>query len=154
MADVAQAVLADVQRRTQQQPAQQLAPSFGTAAMVDVLNVVDDEPAPRGDVEAYAALLLQDQQDADTATTMGLQETQQQQQHEEGAHLQQQNARRRQPPLEEKRVRNDKLKRVLQAQRGMSAGLLAPSYREGLALILLGSTPFSQGDLDCLYSNL
>jgi hypothetical protein len=169
VADVAQAVLADMQRRTQQRPTQHPAPSLDAAALVDVLNVVDDEPAPRGDVEAYAGLLLQGQlaegsnngaaatcsqplRDSDTPSTAGRREVEQQEV-EEGAQ-QQQHARRREAPLEEKRVRNDKLKRLLQAQPGKSGGLLAPSYREGLALIMQGLTPFEQVDLDCLYDTL
>jgi hypothetical protein len=176
VADVAQAVLADMQRRTQQQPAQQPWPSLdAAAALVDVLNVVDDEPAPRGDVEAYAGLLLQGQlaqgsndaaagagsqpvRDSNMSSVAGSREVEQQE-HEKGSQQQQQQqqqqqARRRQAPLEEKRVRNDKLKRLLQAQQGESAGLLAPSYREGLALIMQGLTPFQQVELDCLYSTL
>lgn len=148
VADVAQAVLADMRRRTQQQGGQVAATSVGTAALIDVLNVVDDEPAPRGDVEAYAQSMLQEQPQvqasgasrAATADSAG-----------SGTAPPQQRASRE--PLEEKRVRNTKLKQLLQAHQGAPA-LLAPSYREGLALILQGPTPFEQVDLNCLYSTL
>jgi hypothetical protein len=63
-----------------------------------------------------------------------------------------QRPQRGQEPLEEKRVRNTKLKQLLQAHSAMEPGLLAPTYREGLTLVMEGTEPFEQQDLACLYS--
>jgi hypothetical protein len=52
---------------------------------------------------------------------------------------------KRKEVLEEKRVRNDKLKSVLGVQ------LVAPTYREGLASMHAGDiAPFAAVDLECL----
>jgi hypothetical protein len=153
VADVAHAVLADMQRRAAQHAQQQHSHSA-----VDIINVVDDAPAPRADVEAYARQLL-------GGTAAGSTTSMQQQRCAsageftfEGStpasreHDGQQPQRRRRPaePLEEKRVRNDKLKQLLQVQ--LQSGLVAPSFREGLNLIHSGRTqPFAAADLDCLF---
>jgi hypothetical protein len=132
--------------------------------MIDVINVVDDEPAPRGEVEAFAQAFMQVSSQVHAAgqdTPQPAQQQPAQQQPvqkavgtQEPARQQQQKARE---PLEEKRVSNRKLKQLLQAHRvtraaGTSTGvLLAPTYREGLRLIMDGLVPFDQVDVDCLY---
>lgn len=156
VADVAQAVLADMARRTQDR-------GTNGAPLLDVLNVVDDEPAPRGDVEAFAQSLLAADGvsaiEAGSSSCSGepLDEPprQQQQQQSQAAASRgaegQTRSRHGQEPLEEKRVRNLKLKQLLQAQFAPQGGLVAPTYREGLTLTLAGVAPFEQQDLDCLY---
>jgi hypothetical protein len=247
VADVAQAVLADMNRRThtnpglrdtpkpsasyqspesqnshitqqqqqqQQKERQQVGPEGCTMmnpavppllhSMIDVINVVDDEPAPRGEVEAFAQVLLLrssrnagpsasiveavtlptgqvsslasgvlpgGQQSSEPAAVLAqaagqdsLQLAQQQpvpQKPEQGASgtqtpvRQQQKARE---PLEEKQVRNGKLNQLLQEHpvvADASTGVLvAPTYREGLQLVMDGLVPFEQVDLDCLYGPL
>ncbi|KAF6254485.1 hypothetical protein COO60DRAFT_313671 [Scenedesmus sp. NREL 46B-D3] len=193
VADVAQAVLADMQRRSllhhmslpdgmQQDPPQQQQqgqekftwPGLRVGnRYVDVINVVDDEPAPRGDVEGYARQLLgSDQADAsptpqsvaagDGSSSSSAMQAQSssspaQLSQKEGSTPKQQNSLRsssssssgrRKEVLEEKRVRNDKLKAALGVQ------LLAPTYKEGLDSMHAGSiAPFGVEDLECLFSS-
>eukprot|EP00879_Flechtneria_rotunda_P007167 GHRR01007522.1.p1 GENE.GHRR01007522.1~~GHRR01007522.1.p1 ORF type:complete len:168 (+),score=64.06 GHRR01007522.1:566-1069(+) len=129
---------------------------------VDFVNVVDDEPAPRGDVEAFARQLLglhtetgpgsdssnsQDQQAATGKTAIQQTHYNDQQQERQDSELYISSRRKRQSePLEEKRVQNDKLKSVLGVQ------LIAPTYREGLQLLHSGNImPFAVEDLECLH---
>lgn len=146
MADVAQAVVADMMRSTTRQQQQRLLHT------VDVVNVVDDEPAPRGDVEVFAEQLLQ--QCGDTAgsvpaTQPRVSSAQSEQQGTNQQQPRQQSRQRGLEPLEEKRVRNGKLKQLLEAE--LQGQLQAPTYREGLKLILAGLTPYEQVDIDCLF---
>lgn len=159
VADVAQAVLADMQRRVQQQQQQpheapdaaagSPLPGQRDAAFVDIINVVDDEPAPRAEVEAYARQLLGHAADEGSCSSAAGQS--------EGSIGSTPASRpeghgskpRRSDPLEEKRVRNTKLKQLLHTQLG--AQLLAPTFREGLAMSLEVPAPFHQADLACLY---
>lgn len=164
VADVAQAVLADMQRRVQQQQQPHEAPDAaagspllsrshgdqGDAAFVDIINVVDDEPAPRTEVEAYARQLLGHAADegscsSDAGQSEGLVDS------KPASHLEgrQQSKPRRSEPLEDKRVRNTKLKQLLHMQLGRQ--LLAPTFREGLTMSLEVPAPFHQADLACLY---
>jgi hypothetical protein len=177
VADVVQAVLADMQRRTllhntslqanaqqdlqqQQQGADEgfIWPALQVGSRyVDVINVVDDEPAPRGDVEEYAMQLLgSSQADALTAgytaaagsSSSSSSNVQPYQQNDSSFKQQKSSsASRRKEVLEEKRVRNDKLKAALGVQ------LLAPTYREGLASMHAGGIePFEAVDLLCLFA--
>jgi hypothetical protein len=174
VADVVQAVLADMQRRTllhntslqanaqqdlqQQQGADEgfIWPALQVGSRyVDVINVVDDEPAPRGDVEEYAMQLLgSSQADALTAghtAAAGSSSSSNVQPYQQNdSSLKQQKSSsgsRRKEVLEEKRVRNDKLKAALGVQ------LLAPTYREGLASMHAGGIePFEAVDLLCLFA--
>jgi hypothetical protein len=174
VADVVQAVLADLQRRTllhntslpadaqqhlqqQQQGAEEgfIWPGLQVGSRyVDVINVVDDEPAPRVDVEEYAMRLLGSSQAGaltlgqaaavDDSSSSIVQSSQQvnssSEKNSSGS------SSRRKEVLEEKRVRNDKLKAALGVQ------LLAPTYREGLASMHAGSMePFAAVDLQCLF---
>jgi hypothetical protein len=153
VADVAQAVLADMQRRAQQANSS----TCSTDALLDIVNVVDNEPAPRSEVEAYAQLVLQQTSQAVTSGDSGwVSDTARRVLQQQPQPLQQQDQqvqpRRGQEPLEEKRVRNMKLKQLLQAHSAMESGLLAPTYREGLTLVMEGTEPFEQQDLACLYS--
>ncbi|WIA36895.1 hypothetical protein OEZ86_008143 [Tetradesmus obliquus] len=171
VADVAQAVLADMQRRSlvssttlpagtfeaplQQQQQQQEEGGQGFtwpglqvgSRYVDVIDVVDDEPAPRGDVEQYALQLLADSQagglpEDGSSSSSANQEPQQEQSSSSSSR-----GSRRAEVLEEKRVRNDRLKLDLGVQ------LLAPTYREGLAMMHAGSiAPFAAEDLECLFA--
>uniref|UniRef100_A0A383WD53 NAD-dependent epimerase/dehydratase domain-containing protein n=1 Tax=Tetradesmus obliquus TaxID=3088 RepID=A0A383WD53_TETOB len=171
VADVVQAVLADMQRRRlvssttlpagtcephlQQQQQQQEEGGQGFtwpglqvgSRYVDVINVVDDEPAPRGDVEQYALQLLGGSQagglpEDRSSSSSANQEPQQ----EQGSSSSSRGSRRAEV-LEEKRVRNDRLKAQLGVQ------LLAPTYREGLAAMHAGSiAPFAAEDLECLFA--
>lgn len=147
-----------MQRRKQQDNS-----TCSSNVLLDILNVVDDEPAPRGEVEAYAQLLLQrgDQRpqavaSGDSGRASDAAYSQPPKQQTQPARRQdqqtQQQARRGQELLEEKRVRNMKLKQLLQAHSAKNPGLLAPTYREGLTLIMEGTEPFEQQDLDCLYN--
>ncbi|WIA16673.1 hypothetical protein OEZ85_013336 [Tetradesmus obliquus] len=176
VADVVQAVLADMQRRSlvssttlpagtcepqlQQQQQQQQQEEGGQgftwpglqvgSRYVDVINVVDDEPAPRGDVEQYALQLLRGSQagglpEDRSSSSSANQEPQQ----EQGSSSSSSSSRgsRRAEVLEEKRVRNDRLKAQLGVQ------LLAPTYWEGLAAMHAGSiAPFAAEDLECLFA--
>lgn len=165
VADVAQAVLADMRRRcgdehTQQQQGQQQLP------LVDVINVVDDEPAPRGDVEAFALQLLggaaaaaagAGATAAPPAVPAGASGSAEQGSSQprgsgtdsdssEAQQLQQPRLRRSSEPLEEKRVANGKLKQQL------GVVLAAPTFRQGLAALHAGDiSPFGAADLECLY---
>jgi hypothetical protein len=185
---VVQAVLADMQRRTllhntllpadkqQHLPDQQQQRKEGEdgfiwpglqagSCYVDVINVVDDEAAPRGDVEEYAMQLLgSSHADAvtagqtaaadDSSSTLRQQasssSTVQPSQQDNSSSKQQNSSssrRRRKEVLEEKRIRNDKLKAALGVQ------LLAPTYREGLASMHAGViAPFAAVDLQCLFA--
>jgi hypothetical protein len=194
VADVVQAVLADMQRRsmpastgtplpanTQQKPLplslqlqqqQQegdedfIWPGLQVGSRyVDVTNVVDDEPAPRGDVEQYALQLLAgsqagrlpaqpaaaaDSSSSSSSSAMQGQVSSSSTQEESSSkpRSSSSSSSRRAEPLEEKRVRNDKLKAPLGVQ------LLAPTYREGLALMHAGSiAPFAAEDLECLFAS-
>ncbi|KAF8065463.1 RIN2 [Scenedesmus sp. PABB004] len=156
VADVAAAVLADMARRTAGGGG--AGSGGGSGGWVDIVNVVDDEPAPRGEVEAFARqllglppLALEPEPDQ--------QQLQQQQLPEGEAGRAQQAQRLGEPPadaprvrrrsggepLEEKRVANTKLKALLGGR------LRAPSFREGLALAAAGDeAPFAPADLDAL----
>lgn len=160
-----------MQRRQEQQQQQQC------SSVVEIVNVVDNEPAPRGDVEAYAQQLLQvppegsttDQPSGTSSTQLPTQQQQQQQPQPVFDQPSQQQGRQRGPrqqqePLEEKRVRNDRLVQLLQTHTpavhvgresvSISSGrqlLLAPTYREGLQLILDSTAPFEATDLQCLF---
>jgi hypothetical protein len=193
VADVVQAVLADMQRRTaadgmslpagsasiqqanlQQQQQQEGSQDFIWPGLqvgshyVDVINVVDDEPAPRGDVEEYALQLLaasttnalsaesaavaHDSGSSSSSSSSASQEpasssNPEQSNQEVSGSKQRSSSSRRAEVLEEKRVRNDKLKAVLGVQ------LLAATYRQGLSLMHGGDTaPFAQKDLECLFA--
>lgn len=150
------------------------------ARFVEIVNVVDNEPAPRGDVEAFARQLLASTMSEGACTVAASsepvaehaqqtvpkrQQLQQQHQEEEGSQQsadgeqqvgsstsqqqqQQHNKQKRSltEPLEEKRVRNDKLKALIQVD------LMAATYREGLTAMHAGNIePFAPEDLSCLY---
>lgn len=151
-----------LQVQQERQPVKDQQGSLLQSSFVDVINVVDDEPAPRADVEAYALHLLgQDArsskplaQAADGPFSTMQQEPQQAsgeiEKQQSGViqaqQLQKRSERATREPLEEKRVRNDKLKTFLGVK------LLAPTYREGLRLMHAGSIePFAAEDLACLY---
>lgn len=167
VADVAQAVLADMGRRTTQQQQQQHkgagsgstqpTAAVGSCPLIDVINVVDDEPAPRGVVEACAQQLLLRLDTQSTQVEVSSEPTQPvtPQQQQSQAQGQPRQGRRQQEPLEEKRVRNMKLLQLLRdQQQGQHAGLLAPTYREGLRMVLDSPGPFAAEDLDCLFAPL
>lgn len=143
--------------------------------LVDVINVVDDEPAPRQEVELFAQQLLQARNVAPSSTLPRDQPAradelpsyhakmpeQQQVVDQQGNQLdggdqasQPQFPKEKQEALEEKRICNAKLKRLLsEMHHGGPRQLLAPTYREGLQLIMDSQMPFEQVDLDCIFGD-
>lgn len=116
---------------------------------IDVVNVVDDEPAARREVEAFARQLLSEHVDTDDYRLSNVSSEKANGMHQMSSvgDLQRSPANRTAAvePMEEKRVINDKLKKVLQVQ------LKAPTYREGLTLMVDGNIePFDSQDLSCL----
>lgn len=155
----------------QQHPAQQYA--------ADIVNVVDDEPAPRAEVEAFAAQLLQltppstggtsssGSGGSGTAMPAAAEDVSAAPPAQEGSLHAQNNpaitanedasatvksadrSTLKSGPVEEKRVSNARLKQRL-AQ--LSWSLAAPTYREGLQRIAAGDTsPFVGDDLRALF---
>ena len=203
VADVVQAVLADMQRVCHNSSsskgrdgslsissagghegamASNINAQVGRSSMVDVINVVDDMPAPRSEVEEYAVKLLtagsrdalgaastdpvmgsshegNDQSDTavgsrSSSTTAGTSISTRRSGSSSRSHGLDSalskpataDARRQGAALEEKRVRNGKLKQALHVT------LKAPSYREGLSALYGGDlSPFLVEDLQSLF---
>lgn len=122
------------------------APSAGS-----IYNVADDDPSPRGEVMAYAqqvlvetgaALPLPDAPAGDEAASASAAEAQQQEQQSSPSSSKPGGRSRGSAVMEEKRVRNVKIKEQL----GIT--LQYPTYREGITAIINGCTyPFDAADL-------
>lgn len=120
-----------------------------------VYNVADDEPAPRGEVTEFARSLLfprghdpmansSSTEEASSGTAESSESPGSGAGSSDGGE-ESAGSRRGAAPLEEKRVRNAKIKQDL------GVALQFPSYREGVGALAVGDTqPFSAEDLEYL----
>jgi hypothetical protein len=140
-------------------PAAAAAASLGfpaADALVDIINVVDDQPLSRAEVEAYVAHILSpgDEPDNEVVVDNGSTGAAEASGQRNGRTLQERSAlesgstarQRPQPPLEEKRVRNNKFKKLLRG-----GHLYAPTVFVGIDSLAAGDVyPFTADDLQLL----
>lgn len=121
--------------------------------LVDIINVVDDQPLSRAEVEAYVAHILSpgDKPDNEAVVDNGSTGAAEASGQRNGSTVQERSALesgstarpRPQPPLEEKRVRNNKFKKLLRG-----GHLYAPTVFVGIDSLAAGDVyPFTADDL-------